>query len=87
MIWLEMISIRTAGIIEAGKVFEICRQMLQSIADEKLLKLTVFSQHEICDRYQHPSPVEVRFRVWEHFGQRDEFGARRSRTDKPHVMD
>ena len=42
MIWLEMISIRTAGIIEAGKVFEICRQMFQSIADEKLLKLTVF---------------------------------------------
>ena len=43
MIWLEMISIRTAGIIEAGKVFEICRQMFQVIADEKLLKLTVFS--------------------------------------------
>jgi hypothetical protein len=42
MIWLEMISIRTAGIIEAGKVFEICSQMFQSIADEKLLKLTVF---------------------------------------------
>jgi hypothetical protein len=42
MIRLEMISIRTAGIIEAGKVFEICRQMFQSIADEKLLKLTVF---------------------------------------------
>jgi hypothetical protein len=42
MIWLEIISIRTAGIIEAGKVCEICRQMLQFIADEKLLKLTVF---------------------------------------------
>jgi len=42
MIWLEIISIRTAGIIEAGKVFDICRQMFQSIADEKLLKLTVF---------------------------------------------
>jgi hypothetical protein len=42
VIWLEMISIRTAGIIEAGEVFEICRQMFQSIADEKLLKLTVF---------------------------------------------
>jgi len=40
---LEVISIRTAGIIEAGKVFEICRQMFQSIADEDLLKLTVFS--------------------------------------------
>jgi hypothetical protein len=43
MIWLEMISVRTAGIIEAGKVFEICRQMFQCIADEKLLKLSVFS--------------------------------------------
>ena len=42
MTWLEMISIRTAGIIEAGKVFDICSQMFQSIADEKLLKLTVF---------------------------------------------
>ncbi len=42
MIWLEMISIRTAGIIEARKVFETCRQIFQSIADEKLLKWTVF---------------------------------------------
>ena len=42
MIWLEMISIRTAGIIEARKVFEICRQTFQSIADEKLLNWTVF---------------------------------------------
>ncbi len=42
MIWLEMISIRTAGIVEAGKVFEICRQVFQSIAVEKLLKLSVF---------------------------------------------
>lgn len=42
MIWLEIISIRTAGIIETGKVFEICRHMFQSIADEKLLKWTVF---------------------------------------------
>jgi hypothetical protein len=42
MIWLEIMSIRTAGIIEAGKVFEICRQMFQAIADENLLKLTVF---------------------------------------------
>ena len=42
MICLEMISIRTAGIIEAGKVFEICGQMLQSIADKKMLKMTVF---------------------------------------------
>jgi hypothetical protein len=42
MIRLEMISIRTAGIIEARKVFEICRQTFQSIADEKLLNWTVF---------------------------------------------
>ncbi len=42
MICLEMISIRTAGIIEAGKVFEICGQMLQSIANKKMLKMTVF---------------------------------------------
>lgn len=42
MIWLEMISIRTAGKIEAGKAFEICRQVFRSIAVEKLLKFTVF---------------------------------------------
>ncbi|MGA2405004.1 MAG: hypothetical protein ABSG91_25450 [Syntrophobacteraceae bacterium] len=42
MIWLEMISIRTAGVIEAAKVFDICRQSFQSIAVEKLLKLTVY---------------------------------------------
>jgi hypothetical protein len=42
MILLEIISIRTAGSKEAGKVFEICRQMFQSIADDKLLKATVF---------------------------------------------
>jgi hypothetical protein len=42
MIWLEIISIRTAGIIEAEKVFEFCRHMFQSITDEDLLKLTLF---------------------------------------------
>ncbi|MGA3116215.1 MAG: hypothetical protein ABSF90_17480 [Syntrophobacteraceae bacterium] len=42
MIWLEMISIRTGGIMEAGKVFEICGEMFQCIADEKLLKWNVF---------------------------------------------
>jgi hypothetical protein len=42
MIWLEIISIRTAGIIEAGKVFEVCRHLFQSIADEDRLKLTLF---------------------------------------------
>lgn len=42
MAWLEMISIRTAGIVEAGKVFDICREFFQSSAVEKLLKLTVY---------------------------------------------
>jgi hypothetical protein len=42
MMWLEMISIRTAGVIEAAKVFELCRQSFQSIDHEKLLKLTVY---------------------------------------------
>lgn len=42
MIRLEMISTRAAGIIEAEKILEICRQTHQSIAGEKLLKMTVF---------------------------------------------
>jgi hypothetical protein len=42
MIWLETISIRTAGVIEAGRVFETCRQIFRSLAVETLLKLTVF---------------------------------------------
>lgn len=43
MVWLEMISIRTAGMIETGKVFDICREILLLAAFEKLLKLTVYS--------------------------------------------
>ena len=39
MIWLEMISIRTAGIIETGKVFEICRRMFQSMINRKVVKI------------------------------------------------
>jgi hypothetical protein len=42
MIWLEMISTRAAGMIEARKIMEICKQTHQSIAGEKLLKMTVF---------------------------------------------
>lgn len=42
MIWLEMISTRAVGITEAEKILEICRQTHQSIAGEKLLKMTVF---------------------------------------------
>ena len=43
MTWLEIISIRTAGINEARKVLKICSQILGSISVEKLLKGTVFS--------------------------------------------
>jgi len=42
MIWLEMISTRAAGIMEAEKVLEICRQMHLSIAGEKLLIMAAF---------------------------------------------
>ncbi|MGO9018674.1 MAG: hypothetical protein ACLQVJ_10030 [Syntrophobacteraceae bacterium] len=42
MNWLEMISTRAAGLVEAEKVLEICRQMYLSIDGEKLLKMTVF---------------------------------------------
>jgi hypothetical protein len=42
MTWLEMISTRAAGIVEAEKILEICRQTHQSIAGEKLLKMSVF---------------------------------------------
>lgn len=87
MVCLEMISIRTAGIIEAGKVCEICRQMFQSIADAKPLKLTV-----LCNaRYATDISIHLQWKsdsgVGEHFGQANVFGARRSRTDKPHVVD
>ncbi len=43
MIWLETINIRTGGINDAGKVFETCREIFQSVAAENLLKLRVFS--------------------------------------------
>ena len=42
MIWLEMISIRTAGITESKRVLEICGQMYLSIAGETLLRTAVF---------------------------------------------
>ena len=42
MMWLETISIRTAGTIEASNVFDLCRQSLQSIAHKELSKLTVY---------------------------------------------
>ncbi len=43
MIWLEVISIRTAGAVEAGKVLDLCRQSIKSVEDRKLLKMSVFS--------------------------------------------
>jgi hypothetical protein len=42
MMWLEMISTRAAGMIEAEEIIEICKQTHQSIAGEKLLRMTVF---------------------------------------------
>jgi len=42
MIWLEMISIRAAGIKEANKVLDICSQFHLSVASDKLLEMTVF---------------------------------------------
>ncbi len=42
MTWLEIISIRTAGLREAGRVFKICSRIFQSISIEKLSNLTVF---------------------------------------------
>jgi len=41
-LWLEMISIRAAGIIEAEKVLDTCRHIYPSIAGDKLLKMIVF---------------------------------------------
>lgn len=42
MIWLEMISIRTAGTIETEKVFEICRECFKSVADGQLSRVIVY---------------------------------------------
>ncbi|HAM52272.1 MAG TPA: hypothetical protein DCP92_16850 [Nitrospiraceae bacterium] len=42
MIWLEMISIRAAGIIEAEKVLNACGHFYLSVASDKLLKMTIF---------------------------------------------
>ena len=37
-----MINIRTAGVIEAGKVLDLCRQVFESIGFEPALRLKVF---------------------------------------------
>lgn len=58
MTWLEMINIRTARVIEAGKIIELCRQSLQSGGLEKLLKLTVY-----CSA-KYPTDISVHF-DWE----------------------
>jgi hypothetical protein len=43
MIWLETINTRTAGIMETERALEICRQMYLSIADNKFVEMTIFS--------------------------------------------
>ncbi|SPF34122.1 hypothetical protein SBDP1_120022 [Syntrophobacter sp. SbD1] len=42
MDWLETVNIRSAGVIEAGKVLDLCRQIFESTAFETALKLKVF---------------------------------------------
>jgi hypothetical protein len=42
MIWLEIISIRTAGAIETERIFEICGQCCQCNPTGQLLKLIVY---------------------------------------------
>jgi hypothetical protein len=42
MSWLEIISIRTAGTIEIGKVLDICRQCCQCAGAGELLKIIVY---------------------------------------------
>lgn len=42
MVWLEMINIRSAGVIEARKVLELCRQIVESTAFDTALRIQVF---------------------------------------------
>ena len=42
MVWLETINIRSSGVVEAGKVLDLCRQIFESIASETALRLKVF---------------------------------------------
>ncbi len=42
MVWLEVINVRSAGIVEAGKILDLCRQIIESLAFETALRLKVF---------------------------------------------
>ncbi len=42
MIWLEMISIRAAGIMEVEKVLDICSEFHLYITSDQLLEMTLF---------------------------------------------
>jgi hypothetical protein len=42
MVWLETINIRSAGIIEARKVLELCTQIAESAAPDTALGVKVF---------------------------------------------
>jgi len=55
MIWLEMINVRTARVIEAGKIIELCRQSLQSCGIEKLSTFTVY-----CSA-KYPTDLSIHF--------------------------
>jgi len=53
MIWLEMISIRTAGTTETKRALEICRQVYLAIVGETLLRAAVF-----CN-IKYPTDISV----------------------------
>lgn len=42
MVWLETINIRSAGVIEARKVLELCSQIAESTAPDAALRVKVF---------------------------------------------
>jgi hypothetical protein len=42
MVWLEIVSIRTACAIETDRIFEICRQCCRCNSTGQLLKLIVY---------------------------------------------
>lgn len=58
MIWLEMISIRTAGSLESNRVFEICRQCCQSVSAGELLRMAVYSSA----RYESDISIHLQWR-------------------------
>ncbi|MHC1727833.1 MAG: hypothetical protein AB9866_17825 [Syntrophobacteraceae bacterium] len=58
MIWLEMVSIRTAGSLESGRILEICRECCRSISSGELLKVTVYSN----TRYESDVSIHLQWR-------------------------